>query len=78
MALSTTEAEYIALSEAMRKWIPLLGLLNESALVRHLTEDQQSLYWKACGFKPSALKIFANLYEDNAGAYELSKAPTPP
>jgi hypothetical protein len=30
---------------------------------------------KACGFEPNSQNVFANLYEDNTGAYELAKAP---
>ena len=51
VALSTTEAEYIALSQAMRDLIPLLGLLDELSPVSHLNKDQPSVYWKACGFE---------------------------
>jgi hypothetical protein len=75
VALSTTEAEYIALSQAMRDLIPLLGLLDELSPVLHLNKDQPSVYWKACGFEPNSQNVFANLYEDNTGAYELAKAP---
>jgi hypothetical protein len=39
VALSTTEAEYIALSHAMPKLIPLLGLLEELTPVFHLNKD---------------------------------------
>jgi hypothetical protein len=75
VALSMTEAEYIALSQAMRDLIPLLGLLDELTPALHLEKDQPSVFWKACGIEPNSQKLFANLYEDNTGAYELAKAP---
>jgi hypothetical protein len=75
VALSTTEAEYIALSHAMRELIPLLGLLEELTPVFHLNKDQPHVFWKSCGYEPNTSTLIANLYEDNAGAYELAKAP---
>jgi hypothetical protein len=39
VALSTTEAEFIALSQAMRDLIPLLGILEEVTNVLQLTTD---------------------------------------
>jgi hypothetical protein len=75
VALRTTEAEYIALSQAMRDLIPLLGLLEELTDVLHLNKNQPSVCWKACGYEPDSDKLFADLFEDNTGAYELAKAP---
>jgi len=75
VALSMTEAEYIALSQAMRDLIPLLGLLDELAPALHLEKDQPSVFWKACGIEPNSQKLFANQNEDNTGAYKLAKAP---
>jgi hypothetical protein len=75
VALSMMEAEYIALSQAMRDLIPLLGLLDELAPALHLDEDQPLLYWKACGIEPNSQNLFANLYADNTWAYKLAKAP---
>jgi len=75
VALSTTEAEYIALSHAMRELIPLLGILEEITPVFHLDKDQPNVFWKSCGYDEGSNTLFANLYEDNSGAYELAKAP---
>jgi len=73
VALSMTEAEYIALSQAMRDLIPLLGLLDELTPALHLEKDQPSVFWKACGIEPNSQKLFANLYEDNTGATSLQR-----
>jgi len=75
VALGTTEAEYIALSQAMRDLIPLFSLLDELAPALHLDKNQPSVHLRACGVEPDSNKLFANLYEDNTGAYELAKAP---
>ncbi len=75
VALSTTEAEYIALSQAMQELIPLLGLIEKLTTPLNLNKDQPSIYWKACGYKPDSGKLIADLFEDNAAAYELAKAP---
>jgi hypothetical protein len=73
VALSTTEAEYIALSQAMRDLIPLLGLLEEISPILNLHVDQPDVHWKSCGCENG--NYVADLYEDNRGAYELAKAP---
>ena len=73
VALSTTEAEYIALSQAMRDLIPLLGLLEELSPILHLNIDHQDVHWKSCGYENG--QYVADLFEDNKGAYELAKAP---
>ena len=73
VALSTTEAEYIALSQAMRDLIPLLGLLEELSPVLKLSTDKPDVHWKACGYENG--QFVADLFEDNRGAYELAKAP---
>jgi hypothetical protein len=73
--LGTTEAEYIALSHAMRELIPLLGILEELTPVFHLNKDQPNDFWKSCGYAKDSNTLLANLYEDNSGAYELAKAP---
>jgi hypothetical protein len=73
VALSTTEAEYIALSQAMRDLIPLLGLLEELSPILHLNIDQPDVHWKSCGYENG--QYVADLFEDNKGAYELAKAP---
>ena len=62
IALSTTEAEYIALSTAMRDIIPLRELLNE--LGRNKLVDQIDTTSVAC-----------TVFEDNASCLELAIAP---
>ena len=59
IALSSTEAEYIALSTAMREVIPLMGLLKEM---------------KEQGFQVLSTdpKIHCKVFEDNIGAIELA------
>jgi hypothetical protein len=55
VALSTTEAEYVALSTALRECIPLMQLIKEmQGLGFDLTED-----------KP---KVHCKVFEDNSGA----------
>ena len=62
IALSTTEAEYVALSEAMRDVIPFLGLLKEIDL-QH-------------GNQPTMTSnIKCKLFEDNSGAVEMCRVP---
>jgi hypothetical protein len=60
IALSTTEAEYIALSTALREVIPLMDLIQET---------------KAHGFDfPFApAKVHCKAFEDNSGALEMAK-----
>jgi hypothetical protein len=65
VALSTMEAEYIALSQAMRDLIPLLGILEELTPVLKLNKDQPHVFWKSCGFDEDSNNLIANLYEDN-------------
>jgi Reverse transcriptase (RNA-dependent DNA polymerase) len=62
VATSTTEAEYIALSQALREVIPIMSLLNEIRI--RLTKSPSS--------KPM---IRCKAFEDNAGALELANAP---
>ena len=61
-ALSTTEAEYIALSTSLREVIPLMGMLKEAS-------DQ--------GIKIDNLppKIHCTVFEDNSSALELARMP---
>ena len=61
IALSTTEAEYIALSQSMREVIPLLEMIHELRSIYLLSED-----------KPI---IKCTLFEDNNGALALAKEP---
>jgi hypothetical protein len=75
VALLTTEAEYIALSQAMQELFPLQGLIEELNPSLILNKDQPSVFWKACGYESDSGKLITNLYEDNEAAYELAKAP---
>jgi hypothetical protein len=62
IALSTTEAEYIALSAAMRDVIPVRALLNELSdhgLIQHIGTS----------------KVRCTVFEDNASCLELALAP---
>ena len=61
IALSTTEAEYIALSQAMRDVIPLMTIIEELSEVLQIKKE-----------KP---KIYCTVFEDNNGALELAKTP---
>ena len=62
MVLSTTEAEYIALSTSLREVIPLMGMLKEA------TEQ---------GVQINSLPptIHCTVFEDNSGALELAHLP---
>ena len=62
IALSTTEAEYISLSTALREVIPLIDLLTE--LKQKVDPDITNL--------PD---IHCRLFEDNSGAHELVTTP---
>ena len=61
IALSTTEAEYIALSQAMRDLIPFLDYM----------EEMDSIF----GQKTDKPTVHCSLFEDNNGALELAKTP---
>jgi hypothetical protein len=60
-ALSTTEAEYIALSQAMRDLIPLLALLQDVTSVTNITIGNST----TC----------STVFEDDKSCVELIKAP---
>jgi hypothetical protein len=62
IALSTTEAEYIALSQSLRDVIPVINLMTE---VNRLV---------VCNYC-TAPKVYCEDFEDNSGALELAKAP---
>jgi hypothetical protein len=62
IALSTTEAEYIALSTGLRSVIPLIGILQE----------MQALHYKL-PIQPA--KVHCKAFEDNSGALELATVP---
>ena len=61
IALSTTEAEYIALSQALREIIPLMGLLKEIKGNFDLNTDLP--------------EIKCTVFEDNNSCIALAKAP---
>ena len=62
IALSTTAAEYVALSMAMREVLPLIELLQELrkfGLIKGINTP----------------KVYCKVFEDNSGAIEIAKAP---
>ena len=61
IALSTTEAEYIALSQTMRDVIPLMTIIEELS--------------EALNIKKEKPKMFCTVFEDNNGALKLAKTP---
>ena len=61
-AMSTTEAEYIALSTSLREVIPMMGMLQE-AREHGLQVD----------YLPP--KVHCTVFEDNSGALELARLP---
>ena len=61
IALSTTEAEYIALSQAMKEIIPLINILGEVKRYFTVIDDLPEIHCK--------------LFEDNKSALALAKAP---
>jgi len=62
IALSTMEAEYIALSQSMREVLPIMWLMEEAG--------QQGI--AMLNAKP---KIHCKVFEDNAGAIEIAHVP---
>jgi hypothetical protein len=62
IALSTTEAEYIALSQSLREVIPIMNLLKE-------TREQ------GIDVTPFQPQVHCKVFEDNSGALELAKVP---
>ena len=61
-ALSTTEAEYIALSMSLREVIPLMGILKEARK-------------NGLQVKDIPPKVHCTIFEDNSGALELARLP---
>ncbi|KAL7465176.1 hypothetical protein ACHAXS_005512 [Conticribra weissflogii] len=62
VALSTTEAEYIALSTSLRDAIPIMYLLEEFKVRK----------FKTICTEPN---VYCKVFEDNSGALELAKLP---
>ena len=61
IVLSTTEAEYIVLTQSMRNLIPLTGILQELAKVLHILDKVPTTH--------------SSVFEDNNGALELAREP---
>lgn len=61
IAFSTTESEYIALSQSLRDVIPLMGLLHELQPVLSITQDSPTVH--------------CTVFEDNKGCIDLVNAP---
>ena len=62
IALSTTEAEYIALSTAMREVIPIINIIKELRDRNFIKADSRA-------------DFHCKVFEDNSGALELAKTP---
>lgn len=62
ISLSSTEREYIALSQAMREVNPLMSLVEE-------------LHMADFSFTHTTPKVHCKLFEDNAGAIKMAKVP---
>jgi hypothetical protein len=62
IAISSTEAEYIALSQAMREVLPIMWLMQEA-------HDQ------GINVLTKPPKIQCKIFEDNEGAIEIAKVP---
>jgi hypothetical protein len=60
IALSSTEAEYISLSKALRETIPIMNILQE----------MKNLKYKIGITNP---KVHCKVFEDNSGALEMAK-----
>jgi hypothetical protein len=62
IALSTTKAEYISLSQSLRDLIPLQTILHELSQV--------------CNITPQEATTHSTVFEDNKGCVDLIAAPT--
>ena len=63
IALSTTEAEHISLSQSLRDLIPLHNIFDELGEVEFIEKDKR------------ITKTYSTVYEDNRGALELAREP---
>jgi hypothetical protein len=62
IALSSTESEYVALSQSLREVLPLMRLIQELASAGFaLATDTPKVHWK--------------VFEDNSGAVEMARTP---
>ena len=71
VALSTTEAEYIALSQSTQDLIPFMTLVEEVSSILGIEYNIPEVQYKHTR-EPA---ISADVYEDNRGALELAKVP---
>ena len=62
IALSSTEAEYVALSQAMRGLIPVMDFIREAQKVN-------------LPIIPKIPRVHCSIFEDNSGAIENAKVP---
>jgi hypothetical protein len=62
IALSSTEAKYVALSQSMREVIPLMELMREAAQIK-------------LPIVPTPPKIHCKLFEDNSGVIKIARVP---
>jgi len=62
IALSSTEAEYIALSQSMREVIPLMALMEEATRIGVIDQKMTP-------------KVHCKVFEDNSGAIEIARLP---
>jgi hypothetical protein len=62
IALSTTEAEYIALSQSMREVLPIIWLMEEAKQI-------------GISVLNATPKVHCKVFEDNAGAIEIANVP---
>ncbi len=62
VALSTTEAEYIAMSQSLRDVMPIMGLVQEM---------RERNFQVIC----TAPYVYCKVFEDNSGALELARLP---
>ena len=62
VALSTTDAEYISLSQSLRDVIPIINLVKE-------------IQKKKISTISSVPSVYCKAFEDNSGALEIAKSP---
>jgi hypothetical protein len=62
IALSSTESEYIALSQAMREVLPMMALAQEAVKMGVIEQAGQP-------------KVHCKVFEDNSGAIEIARLP---
>ena len=62
IALSSTEAEYVSLSQSLREVLPMMGLLNELHTANFPVNNGTPV-------------VTCKVFEDNAGALEMARTP---